>query len=631
MQTARRAREPQMHGGGPSAPAVYVQRDIAASNHTILTVSKDVPQKAILIATSEKPAMLLVTSATLATALILAAVLIISLNIPSGHTTADKLALCSMITLDYEAPYLLPWLAYHRLVGFDYVLLYVDDPTGTARAKHPNIFKALATVDWVRVETKCEVHVDGKGTDHLSLLRRCAASALELGVLWVGNWDVDEWIAFGAPVLDWPNSTHVDHVGKARGLTAELADVPSLKDHIKRITAQPTKGLVISRFGFSDNGHQLPKRYTLEVEAYTTRWGPTSSPGKLLWRLDSLGAPASTWFSTHEMFFKEKPGSSSERAPVRNMDGSPVRAAQTRAVSIPPASDGWAATAVGRDGSGPWAEADSRCVVRLHHHVQRSHAECVGKQTRMAALAQRDGTRGDFTWRVNDRYVCSNWSKPPASWLAVAGLEANSPAPLQIDHSLTRFGKVIRSAVVQLFTQNGLRASMEQLGARALQLSSPPRPEPEDAGLEQYIASLLCYTKRSKTAKTRFCDGHISTRVKCNWAQIIRYRDTFEAYRDTFEAKKFEECRAKDEVELQRMRQHNGNIPTTLTMFQRLLRCVVGSDVGVFRNACQCTVATCRWPFIAKVLDHPVVLKMAPCTLLRPKNVNDTLTRVGRF
>ena len=527
---------------------------------------------------------------------------------------SDKLALCTMVTLDYESPYLLPWLAYHRLIGFDYVMLYLDDPSGTSKAKHPRILKLLAATDWVKVETKCEAHTDAQGTSHMSLIHRCASSARELGVLWVANWDVDEWPAFGAPVVDWPNSSHVDHVGRAPWPKAGLAGVPSLKAHIKRITAQPTTGLVISRFGFSANGHQFPKRHTLEVEAYTTRWGPTQSPGKLLWRLDSLGTPIPRWFTTHEMFFQE---ATARSAPVRNMDGSPVRAAQTRPVSLSWLNvSGWAATAVGRDGAGPWAETDTRCSsVRLHHHVQRSYAECVAKQRRMAELAERDSTRGDFTWRATDASVCSDWSQPAPDWWTGLNHSANSPPPLQTDHSLSRFGQVIRTAVVQLFTAAGLKASMDQLGARSWQLSSPPRPEPEDAGLEEYIASLFCYTKRSTNAK-QFCDGRLSARVKCSWPLITRYRARFEP-------DKFESCRTTNGT-----RMIPSQLPTSLRTFQRLLRCVVESHVGTFRQACQCSMSTCRWDRVAYLVDKPSIVMLALCGSLRAAS---NTTGIGRW
>ena len=36
-------------------------------------------------------------------------------------------ALCSMMTLRMEAPHLLPWIAYHLLIGVDQIHLYHDD------------------------------------------------------------------------------------------------------------------------------------------------------------------------------------------------------------------------------------------------------------------------------------------------------------------------------------------------------------------------------------------------------------------------------------------------------------------------------------------------------------------------
>lgn len=97
-----------------------------------------------------------------------------------------KLAICTMFTMDYEGPYLLPWLAYHRLIGFDHVLLYLDDCDGTARARHRGIFKPLVGLHWVRVVSKCEAGTQS----HMEVLRHCEAVARGLGATWVVNWDV---------------------------------------------------------------------------------------------------------------------------------------------------------------------------------------------------------------------------------------------------------------------------------------------------------------------------------------------------------------------------------------------------------------------------------------------------------
>ena len=40
------------------------------------------------------------------------------------------LVLCALFTLRFEAPYILPWVAHHRRLGVDRLLLYHDDASG---------------------------------------------------------------------------------------------------------------------------------------------------------------------------------------------------------------------------------------------------------------------------------------------------------------------------------------------------------------------------------------------------------------------------------------------------------------------------------------------------------------------
>ena len=158
---------------------------------------------------------------------------------------------------------------------------------------------------------------------------------------------------------------------------------------------------------------------------------------------------------------------------------------------------------------------------------------------------------------------------------------------------------------------------MDQLGSRHWQLSSslPPRPEPEDAGLEAYIASLFCYTKRSTNAK-QFCDKHLtSSRVKCSWALITRYRARFEP-------DKFESCRTTNGT-----RMTPSQLPTSLRIFQRLLRCVVESHVGSLNKACQCSISTCSWDHVAYLVDKPSIVGFALCGSLRAASNTTVATR----
>ena len=49
---------------------------------------------------------------------------------PTAPSPSAPLVLCALFSLRYEAPYLLPWLAYHRMLGFDRIILYHDDASG---------------------------------------------------------------------------------------------------------------------------------------------------------------------------------------------------------------------------------------------------------------------------------------------------------------------------------------------------------------------------------------------------------------------------------------------------------------------------------------------------------------------
>ena len=67
----------------------------------------------------------------------------------------ERFALCTMLTLKYESPYLLPWLAWHKLAGIERIFLYLDDPLGTDVHVHAPILDAVGRVPWVSVTTMC--------------------------------------------------------------------------------------------------------------------------------------------------------------------------------------------------------------------------------------------------------------------------------------------------------------------------------------------------------------------------------------------------------------------------------------------------------------------------------------------
>ena len=64
------------------------------------------------------------------------------------------LVLCALFTLRFEAPYILPWVAHHRLLGVDRLLLYHDDASGmwspSLSERHSELLSALREHDdWI--------------------------------------------------------------------------------------------------------------------------------------------------------------------------------------------------------------------------------------------------------------------------------------------------------------------------------------------------------------------------------------------------------------------------------------------------------------------------------------------------
>lgn len=45
----------------------------------------------------------------------------------------DELGICAQVSLRYELPYLLSWVAHHTLLGFDRITLYLDDLKSSTR------------------------------------------------------------------------------------------------------------------------------------------------------------------------------------------------------------------------------------------------------------------------------------------------------------------------------------------------------------------------------------------------------------------------------------------------------------------------------------------------------------------
>ena len=77
------------------------------------------------------------------------------------------LVLCAIFTLRFEAPYILPWVAHHRRLGVDRLLLYHDDASGmwspSLSERHSQLLSALREHDnWLTLYSAASLNFSGE-------------------------------------------------------------------------------------------------------------------------------------------------------------------------------------------------------------------------------------------------------------------------------------------------------------------------------------------------------------------------------------------------------------------------------------------------------------------------------------
>ena len=233
--------------------------------------------------------------------LVLAAILDAA-TAPTAPSPSAPLVLCALFSLRYEAPYLLPWLAYHRMLGFDRVILYHDDVSGMFSAdlleSHSKLLqllqrKAAQSGSWLTMKSMAAMGIKRQREQ----LRDCNREARRMGARWAGNWDIDEALAVGG--------VHASAGWKefySPGIPSPLplADVPNFIDQ-QLNQVHPAAALAIPRSEYMLTYDQAlsselpPHNLQLEFERYTARLrGLTFSRGnkatfgdlapKLMWR-----------------------------------------------------------------------------------------------------------------------------------------------------------------------------------------------------------------------------------------------------------------------------------------------------------------------------------------------------------
>jgi hypothetical protein len=183
------------------------------------------------------------------------------------------IALCSLMTLRMEAPHLLPWVAYHLLIGVDQIHLYHDDRSGMWNEKlmqlHRPLMNYLHAHEKVTIHSMAEQNLESQQDqiDHCGALVSKNLVGGKPPATWVGNWDIDE-MAVG----DRPHDS-------AKG-------VFDIKHVLRSLGARPqTTGVLIPRFtmGGPLPRDEFPDASLFEMAQWSHRlnW---HSHGKAMWK-----------------------------------------------------------------------------------------------------------------------------------------------------------------------------------------------------------------------------------------------------------------------------------------------------------------------------------------------------------
>jgi len=106
-----------------------------------------------------------------------------------GPSTIVRAGLCAMVSIEFEQHTLLHWAAYHLLIGFHMLWLYVDDRRGLSGSEQ-------AALDRIAPRLPSSVtlrRLSATGVSHqVDALIHCQRQARQEGYTWIAHWDGDE-------------------------------------------------------------------------------------------------------------------------------------------------------------------------------------------------------------------------------------------------------------------------------------------------------------------------------------------------------------------------------------------------------------------------------------------------------
>jgi hypothetical protein len=219
-----------------------------------------------------------------------------------GGSTSEPptVLLCALFSLTFESTYILPWIAHHASLGVDHFDMYMDDVSPSwlpeHATDHAELIAVLEASDIVTLFSMKTLRMISQERQ----LMHCTSNAMGRAD-WVGNWDIDEALVLGTPMMMDGEAAAADSRAAVQATTVASkrsergAPAPSpppgttfseskaLKNLLGTIGDRVT-GITIPRYDMGAASFQdLPGEYELQYTQFKQRF-KLSNAGKSMWR-----------------------------------------------------------------------------------------------------------------------------------------------------------------------------------------------------------------------------------------------------------------------------------------------------------------------------------------------------------
>lgn len=196
---------------------------------------------------------------------------------------------CVRFSTKYEARHVIPWLHYHKRLGFSHFHLYFDSKSSNlSNPLEGKVFEFISALPYVTIYDQYAV---GLNTEYLVLNHCVTLSHIQKKGDWVIEFDIDEVFSFNERLTEKPNCAEGEYDAPAGALSTFVSNVPP------NILA-----IVIPRIEFRTSGVDIPPENHGQMELYIHRHKDFSHAAKVLYRANSTGVEKIKLRSKHDVW-----------------------------------------------------------------------------------------------------------------------------------------------------------------------------------------------------------------------------------------------------------------------------------------------------------------------------------------